>query len=157
MSELRFYRKRQGQRVIAVQLNLDTAGFAYKKWGAMQQCKPGDWLVQNGDSTYTVDQQSFAQSYRRLSDGMYEKVAGVWARLATSDGIVITKEGETHYQAGDYIVSNDPDSSDAYAIDAKHFVLMYESMPDDPRTNTVQDNWAHFLPNNSLTPTLMPE
>ena len=140
MCKPRFYRKRQGQKVIAVQLNLDTAGFAYKKWGAIQRCKPGDWLVQNGDSTYTIDQDSFAQSYQRLSDGVYEKVVGVWARLATSDGIVITKEGETHYQAGDYIVSNEPDSSDSYAIDAEHFALMYESITDVPQSNVAQDS-----------------
>ena len=39
------YRKKEGQFVTAVRLDLDFDGLTYRKWGADQRCKPGDWLV----------------------------------------------------------------------------------------------------------------
>jgi len=45
MDTRRRYRKKPDQFVVAVQLALDTNGFTYKKWGAEQRCKRGDWLV----------------------------------------------------------------------------------------------------------------
>ena len=37
-----------------------------------------------------------------------------------------TKEGETAYQAGDYLVSNNQDGTDAYAISAEKFQALYD-------------------------------
>ena len=42
MKNLRRYIKKADQFVIAVQLNLDTDGFTYDKWGSVQKCKKGD-------------------------------------------------------------------------------------------------------------------
>jgi len=42
---------------------------------------------------------------------------------------VATKEGRSHYKAGDYLVSNNEDGTDAYYIAAVQFESMYE--PDD--------------------------
>ena len=41
-------------------------------------------------------------------------------------GKVKTQEGETAYEAGDYIVFNDEDGTDAYAMSAEKFESMYE-------------------------------
>jgi len=50
------YVKREAQTVAAVQLDLDTKGFTYEKWGSTQTCKPGDWIVSNdGDWTKLTD------------------------------------------------------------------------------------------------------
>ena len=38
------FKKKADSFVVAVQLNLDTDGFTYEKWGAEQRCKKGDWL-----------------------------------------------------------------------------------------------------------------
>ena len=45
MSERQKYVKGPDQKVHAVQLDLETDGFTYRKWGAEQRCKRGDWLV----------------------------------------------------------------------------------------------------------------
>ena len=125
----RRYRKRESQFVVAVQLALDTDGFTYRKWGATQRCKPGDWLVKNDADTYTVDAETFARTYRATGPGTYVKVTPVWAEAAEAAGDVRTKEGVTHYGAGDYLVYNEPQGGDAYAVAKAEFERMYEAAP----------------------------
>lgn len=126
---LRRFRPRPDRYVVAVQLRLQTDGFSYEKWNATQHCRPGDWLVDNGDDVYTVAADSFARTYRELRRGHYVKITPVWAEPAREDGSVATKEGRTHYRQGDWLVSNDPDGTDAYAIGAQRFEQLYE--PDE--------------------------
>lgn len=126
MNQRRRYRRRPDQYVVAVQLSLDTEGFTYRKWGGDQRCKRGDWLVDNDGEVYTVDAESFARTYRELRRGAYLKTAPVWAEVAADDGSVATKEGRTGYRKGDYLVSNNEDGSDAYAVQAQKFEAMYE-------------------------------
>ncbi len=126
MGNLRRYRKKADQFVIAVQLDLETEGFIYNKWGAEQQCKRGDWLVNNGGDIYSVDKESFAKTYRCVGDGKYVKSTPIWAEMASKDGRVTTKEGESHCRAGDYLVFNNKDKTDAYCISASKFESMYE-------------------------------
>jgi len=125
VAERREYRKKKTSRVVAVQLDLETRGFTYEKWGGTQTCKAGDWLVDNDGDVYTVDRDTFARTYRGVSPGVYEKVAPVWAEVATEAGEIATKEGVTHYEAGDYLVYNDPDGQDGYAVKAEDFEKMY--------------------------------
>lgn len=122
------YRKRDNHPVIAVQLDLDTEGFSYRKWGAEQRCKPGDWIVSNGGETYTIDKESFAATYEMVSPGLYRKTGLVYAEQAAGDGSVATREGVSAYKAGDYLVSNNPDGSDAYCVSAEIFEGMYEEV-----------------------------
>ena len=126
MSQRRKYVKRSDQFVVAVQLDLDTTGFSYRKWGGTQTCKPGDWLVSNDGDTYTVDQESFARTYRQTGPGTYVKNTPVWAEVARTSGEIRTKEGATHYDKGDYLVYNDPDGKDGYAMSSDTFTRMYE-------------------------------
>jgi hypothetical protein len=120
------YRPRPDRPVAAVQMNLETAGLHYRKWGGEQHGKPGDWLVDNGGDVYTVDATSFARSYRRTGVGTYVKVSCVWAERAAADGHVDTFEGRSAYAAGDYVVSNNEDGTDAYAVPAQRFEAAYE-------------------------------
>lgn len=120
------YRRKADQFVIAVQLNLQLNAFAYQKWGGEQHASSGDWLVDNDGDVYTIEQHSFAQTYRRLRPGVYLKTTPVWAERATQTGVVQTKEGQSHYAAGDYLVSNNPDGSDAYCVSAEKFNTLYE-------------------------------
>jgi hypothetical protein len=129
MAARRRYRKKPDQYVVAVQLSLETEGFTYKKWGAQQRCKPGDWLVNNQGDVYTVDQDSFAATYRQKRPdlpGIYVKTTVIWAERAAKAGEVVTKEGISRYHAGDYLVANKADGSDAYCISASKFESMYE-------------------------------
>mgnify|MGYP001572996687 FL=1 len=126
MGNRRRYRKKADQFVVAVQLDLDTDGFSYRKWGGEQRCQQGDWVVDNDGDHYTVDGEVFARTYRKLSPGIYVKTTPIWAEVASKSGQVPTKEGASHYQAGDYLVSNNEDGTDAYCISAAKFESMYE-------------------------------
>jgi len=129
MAERRKYRKRADAFVIAVRLDLDTDGFTYRKWDDVQTCKPGDWIVDNEGDVYTVDAETFRRTYREVERGRWVKAAPVWAEVAETDGKIRTKEGATHYRAGDYIVFNEPDGGDGYAVTAEKFRSMYEPAP----------------------------
>lgn len=126
MNELRTYVRRSGTPVIAVQLDLDTDGFRYRKWGGVQTAAPGDWLVNNGGDVYTVARKTFERTYRMVSPGLYEKTQRIWARAAEADGKIQTKEGETHYRAGDMIIFNDEEQQDGYAMKTETFAKLYE-------------------------------
>jgi hypothetical protein len=126
MAHRKRYRKKTDKGVVAVQLNLDTEGFAFKKWGAEQRCKPGDWLVDNAGDTYTVDAEVFVRTYRNVSPGIYVKSTPVWAEIATRAGFVPTKEGKSHYRPGDYLVFNNENGSDGYCVSPEKFLTMYE-------------------------------
>jgi hypothetical protein len=126
MGERVKYVKRANQSVVAVQLALETAGFTYQKWGSIQRCKAGDWIVNNNGDVYTVDGETFARTYRATGPGTYVKTTAVWAEVAVTAGEVRTKEGATQYQVGDYIVHNEPGGSDAYAVARDEFERMYK-------------------------------
>jgi hypothetical protein len=126
MNARRQYVKRASQFVTAVRVDLQTEGFTYQKWGSVQKCKPGDWLVNNNGDTYTVDADTFARTYRPTGRGTYLKTTPVWAEVAKESGEVRTKEGTTHYKPGDYLVYNEPDGGDAYAVSSSAFDRMYE-------------------------------
>jgi hypothetical protein len=130
-SNRRRYVRRPDRPVAAVRLALDTDGLVYRKWGGEQRAKAGDWIVDNDGDVYSVDAEVFARTYRTTGTGSYVKTTPIWAERATQSGSVRTKEGATQYQAGDYIVSNRSDGSDAYAIEAAKFEALYEPGDDD--------------------------
>jgi hypothetical protein len=123
---LQQYRRRKQTYVTAVRLDLDTDGFTYRKWGAIQRCRAGDWLVNNQGDVYTVEAQTFERTYRMVSPGVYEKSGPVWAEQADAPGTIETKEGSTEYNKGDYLVFNDPERRDGYAMTAAKFHSLYE-------------------------------
>ncbi len=120
------YRRKPDQAVTAVCLALQFSGFSYQKWGDTQQARTGDWLVDNNGDVYTVAADTFQRTYRQTSPGRWVKSTPIWAEQATQAGAVATQEGRTHYGAGDWLVSNKEDGSDAYAISAAKFLQMYE-------------------------------
>ena len=134
-SNRRRYVRRPDRPVAAVQLSLETDGLVYKKWGGEQRAKQGDWIVDNDGDVYTVDAQVFASTYRptdrRTAPGAYIKTTPVWAEQAPQAGSVATKEGVTHYESGDYLVSNNQDGSDSYATSAKKFEELYVLASDE--------------------------
>ena len=119
------YRKKASEYVVAVRLDFETDGLVYRKWGGTQRAKAGDWLVDNAGDVYTVDAEVFARTYERVLAGVYIKITPVWAEVATHAGSVKTKEGQSHYQAGDYIVSNNKNGDDAYCTAKEKFESMY--------------------------------
>jgi hypothetical protein len=125
MGTRRKYVTRPENFVTAVKLDLDTEGLTFRKWGGEQHCKAGDWIVNNQGDTYSVDAEVFDRTYALVSPGVYRKTAAIWAEEAEAPGTVTTMEGTTDYAAGDYLVSNREDGSDAYAITAEMFRRLY--------------------------------
>jgi len=124
------YRRKPGQAVTAICLQLELDRFTYRKWGADQCARAGDWLIEHDGEVHTVAADSFARTYRAVGPGRWLKTTPVWAEAATQDGSVATKEGRTHFKIGDWLVSNEPDGSDSYAIRADRFQQLYEPDPD---------------------------
>lgn len=120
------YRRKPERFVVAVQLALDTDGLTYRKWGHEQRARAGDWLVDNDGDVYTVAADTFARTYREVRRGTWVKTTPVWAERAATAGSVATREGRSEYAAGDWIVSNNADGSDAWAIGAAQFEALYE-------------------------------
>ena len=123
------FRRKPDQAVTAVRLALDFDGLEYRKWGDVQRARAGDWLVDNDGDVYTVAADSFASTYKAAGPGRWLKLAPVWAEQAAAAGAVATKEGQTHYAAGDWLVSNEEDGGDSYAVSAARFAQMYEADP----------------------------
>ena len=111
----------------AVRLELDTDGFTYRKWGGVQTCNSGDWLVDNAGDICAIDGDLFAETYSETSPGRYTKAGDVWARQATSGGSIRTLEGRTNYEAGAYLVYNKKDSEYGYAVTEDKFNELFES------------------------------
>jgi len=126
IEETRRYRKREQEPIVAIQINLETLGVAYNKWGGCQQSKRDDWLVLNGKSTYTINNDSFLATYVKVGHGHYIKTAPVWAYSATASGEIRTKEVASDYVSGNYIVSNNMDQSDSYVVRKDDFERMYK-------------------------------
>ncbi|MCU7815328.1 MAG: hypothetical protein KZQ89_16265 [Candidatus Thiodiazotropha sp. (ex Lucinoma kastoroae)] len=127
MDRRKQYKKRAASSVSAIKLDLETEGFTYRKWGGLQTCKRGDWLVNNEGDVYTVDAETFTNTYTEVSAGLYIKTAEVWAEVADKAGAIQTLEGETQYLPGDYLVYNDKEGLDGYAVSQEKFESMYES------------------------------
>lgn len=119
------YHKKARQYVVAVRLDLETDGISYRKWGGKQHAKRGDWLVDNNGDVYTVEGKVFARSYEQVVAGIYIKTTPVWAEVATRTGSVKTKEGESRYKRGDYIVYNQRNGGDGYCMSAAMFKTLY--------------------------------
>ena len=126
MSKLQKYFRRPDTAVKAIQLALDMDDLTYKKWGEVQSAAAGDWLVENEGDTYTVDNDSFQNTYRSVGPAQYIKTEPIWARKAIEAGKITTKEGETPYQAGDMIVFNNEDETDGYSMSLQKFEKLYE-------------------------------
>jgi hypothetical protein len=121
----RAYQPRDGNPVRAIQLNLELEAFRFRKWGSLQTAKQGDWLLERNGELHTVDAEAFARTYRQIGPATYAKVAKVWAKPAESAGVIHTSEGETHYRKGDYLVWNDEEGKDGYAVRKDTFESLY--------------------------------
>ena len=126
MGTRRKYRRKPSSVVTAVRVDLDMSGFTYRKWGAEQRCKRGDWIVESDGDVYTVDGDVFARTYRPITAGVYLKITPIWAEVAESAGSIETKEGRSHYASGDYLVFNEEDGGDGYCVKREKFEAMYD-------------------------------
>lgn len=109
----------------AVKLDLEMMPLVYTKWGGTQVAKAGDWVVNKNGETYTVNGESFAKTYREISAGVYVKIVNVYAMRATDPGYINTKEGQSQFKKGDWLVYNSPNGTDGYCIANDKFIAMY--------------------------------
>jgi hypothetical protein len=142
MQKRKPYKKRPKYFVTAVQLDLDFDGFEYQKWGGKQRCEPGDWLVNNNGDVYTIDKAYFRDFYQPVSPGVFNKIGGIWAEVASEAGSLKTKEGTTGYTPGDYLVFDRPEGGEGYAIKKLIFERMYEEI--DPKLDLTREQQSYI-------------
>jgi hypothetical protein len=138
------YYQKNNLYVTAMPLALDGSELKYQKWGGTQKAKEGDWLVCREGEYYTVEKESFSKTYKHVKDNTYSKSAPVWAEIAVDSGEISTKEGKTAYRAGDYLVYNNENKQDGYAIKKEKFESMYSrkvgnNMSQENKKMTPQD------------------
>ena len=136
---LRRFSKTMHKPVRAIQITLPDCQLHYQKWGGSQRAKTGDWIVTNGDNSYTVECSSFRDSYRCLYGDWYLKVAPVWAEQATAPGRIETREGQSSYSAGDYLVYNQPNRIDGYTVPKQEFENNYRLLGDETMAMSAED------------------
>lgn len=144
---LRQYIKKNNKPIRAVQISLPDCTLHYEKWGGTQRAKSGDWLVTNDNNHYTVERESFRETYRHLYGDWYRKTASVWAEIAESAGVIATREGTSQYLAGDYLVYNLPDRNDAYTVAKKEFEENYSPLGEQHMPMSVDDYLQSRLDN----------
>lgn len=88
--------------ITAIQLRMP---ITYELWGGTQTGKVGDWLVEKGNDTYTIDGTEFATSYQKhlTKHATYFKAEHIEAYEVRCDGYIETLEGRSKFKAGDYL------------------------------------------------------
>jgi hypothetical protein len=96
------YVRRASQFVIAVQVDLETDGFTYEKWGGAQTCKRGDWLViaipsreptKSGDQEFTSKPPPFGQKLQTRLARFVQRKVRLTTSLATTSSTMSPTEG----------------------------------------------------------------
>ncbi|MGH1486027.1 MAG: DUF4231 domain-containing protein [Cellvibrionaceae bacterium] len=123
---LDIYYQKKHKTVTALPIDLTKGELTYQKWGGEQKAKQGDWLVCRDGEYYTVEKESFTKTYRKVEGSTYIKTAPVWVERAQYAGEIKTKEGITQYSKGDYLVYNNEDKFDGYAVEKTNFESMYQ-------------------------------
>lgn len=73
--------------------------------GSRLSAAAGDWLLRDAaGATWTVAPDTFARTYRRLSDGRYARHEPVRAARLTGPVEVETREGRVTARAGDWLL-----------------------------------------------------
>jgi hypothetical protein len=127
------YRKTETIVAVRMDLDMDMGPLRYRKWGGEQTAKPGDWLVLSNGDTYTIDADEFAKTYaplvfagREEPTGHFRKTAITYAFEASKAGTITTLEGESDFEAGDYICASNPEMLDGYPVSRETFEATYE-------------------------------
>lgn len=86
----------------------------------------GDWVVTEWSGHRSVAADVFAETYKEVGRGRFQKVAPVRARQLDAPITVATLEGPAPAMAGDWVVMNE--TGDVYPIPQKKFGEKYESV-----------------------------
>jgi len=92
--------------------------------GSQLASTPGDWVVTDGTSTWTVESTVFERTYRPTGDGRYVKTALVRARQLEHADTFQTLEGIAHANAGDWVVCNP--TGEVWPVTNDEFARRYE-------------------------------
>ena len=111
--------------VVAIQIDFDNVTLTYHKWGNDQKAVSGDWLVNTYGDVLTVNREIFARSYQAIGHGQFLQTGHVWGKQAVEPGTLQTKNGKINYQAGDYLVFNDPEGNHGIVMKANVFPEFY--------------------------------
>ncbi|KQO98790.1 hypothetical protein [Leifsonia sp. Leaf264] len=82
--------------------------------------EPGDWLLTDGETRWTVKPEIFASSYSPTGDGRHVKTAGAHAAVVEKPFTIQTLEGMGAANVGDYVVCGE--NGDAFVLTRTNFL-----------------------------------
>lgn len=92
--------------------------------GDVLHAAAGDWWVIDGEDRWSVGGDVFVQTYAKIADDRYRKVAQVSAIQVTESVTVQTLEGTATGEPGDWLVRNP--SGECWPVPAAEFARRYE-------------------------------
>lgn len=109
-------------------VRLDASRTWHTDRGSELSADPGDWVLTDGATEWTVDDAVFRSTYRRRPDGRFEKHGVVRAVRVDRAVAVPTLEGTAAAEAGDWVLSGS--SGDLWPVTdvyfRGHYVLVGE-------------------------------
>jgi hypothetical protein len=95
--------------------------------GATMQAGAGDWLVQEGDASWSVRDDIFRSSFRQVGGSQWQRCGTVLARPAQAGETIDTPEGSTVAADGDWVIKGD--HGDQWPVPADVFARHYAETP----------------------------
>lgn len=93
--------------------------------GQIMHAGPGDWAVSGGDGQcWSVRDDIFSDTYRRVDGSRWERVGEVRARPARAGEIVDTLEGQKITAAGDWVLRGE--NGEQWPVSTQHFFRDYQ-------------------------------
>ncbi len=103
---------------------------ATKTWltanGSDLTAQPGDWIVSDGITSWTVAAYVFDATYVAIGDGRFRKAVVVTARQLQHRATVATIEGPARAGVGDWLVCNP--GGEVWPVTATEFARRYERL-----------------------------
>lgn len=94
--------------------------------GSEMSAAAGDWMVTDGQKSWTVDHQIFEATYRSMSPGVFRKFGIVQARQIEVSAIIPTLEGNVCAEPGDWVVRGE--AGDVWPVPDLEFTRAYERL-----------------------------
>lgn len=86
--------------------------------------QPGDLILTDGDTEWSIEPDEFARTYRLIGDRCYERTGEVDARPAIQGERIESAEGPKTARVGDWVVRND--AGYTWLVSSTHFEQAYE-------------------------------
>lgn len=116
--------KRWRSRVAVRAIRVEHASDWTTSRGDVLHANAGDWWVIDGDDRWSVVDSIFRETYRRVDDDQFQKIAAVTAVPMSEAFTVATLEGPASGGPGDWLLRNA--SGECWPVTRAEFERRYE-------------------------------